>query len=132
MARKVRISITLPPDLVQDADRRAAALDRSRSWVIADALRRYLHPITRYPQDGPQGMLIREAGPTRRHGLGEHRLAQLESDLALTPEQRVREAEETARATETGEPGRSGERVLTFESYDDYLAWKRRADAGTA
>lgn len=117
---------------MQEADRRAAALDRSRSWVVAEALRRYLASITRYPKSGDTGMLFRESAPTYRRGLGEHRLAQLESDLALTPEQRVREAEETLRPTETDERGRPGERLLTFDSYEDYLDWKRRADAGTA
>jgi predicted transcriptional regulator len=132
MPTRVRISVTLPPDLVQKADRRAAALDRSRSWVVSEALRRYLTPITGYPEGGHSGMLTRESGRSPHRGLGEHRLAQLEADLALTPEQRVREAEETARATEPREPHTAGERVLTFESYEHYLDWKRRADAGTA
>src|SRR5881398_1521293 len=37
-----RISITLPRDVLVAADRRARALDRSRSWLIVEALRAYL------------------------------------------------------------------------------------------
>jgi hypothetical protein len=37
-----RIAITLPPEDLAAADRLAAALDRSRSWVIAEALRQFV------------------------------------------------------------------------------------------
>src|SRR5881397_3956852 len=37
-----RISITLPRDVLAAADRRARALDRSRSWLIVEAIRAYL------------------------------------------------------------------------------------------
>lgn len=114
-----RISITLPRDLVAAADRRAKQLQRSRSWVVAEALRRYLASpgAVREPTTPPY-----ETSP----GLGAYRLAQLEADLALTPEQRVREAERTARVGELTRGRRPGHRVLTFDRYEDYLDWKRR------
>jgi metal-responsive CopG/Arc/MetJ family transcriptional regulator len=37
----IRISATIPEALVAAADERAKRLDRSRSWVISEALRRY-------------------------------------------------------------------------------------------
>jgi len=37
-----RIAITLPPDDLAAADRLAAAHDRSRSWIVAEALRQYV------------------------------------------------------------------------------------------
>lgn len=37
--RYARIAITLPRELLVAADRRARELDRSRSWVIAEAIR---------------------------------------------------------------------------------------------
>ena len=37
-----RISITLPKDVLDAADKRARALDRSRSWVIVEAIRAYV------------------------------------------------------------------------------------------
>jgi hypothetical protein len=37
-----RISITIPRELLAEADGAARQLDRSRSWIVADAVRRYL------------------------------------------------------------------------------------------
>src|SRR5438874_4562119 len=118
--RFARISITLPRELLVAADRRARQLDRPRSGTVADALRGYVGgaparpPAVGEPTGAPYG-----AAP----GLGAYRLAQLEADLALTPEQRVRAAERTARAS----PGRArpGHRLLLFDHYEDYLEWKR-------
>ena len=36
-----RISITLPAEDLAAADRLAAQQDRSRSWIVAEAIRRY-------------------------------------------------------------------------------------------
>lgn len=58
-------------------------------------------------------------------GLGAWRLAQLERDLTLTPEARVRAAEETLRLTELVAPPGAPE-VLTFDSYDAFLDHKQR------
>ena len=90
-----RISITLPKDVLEAADKRARALDRSRSWVIVEAIRACVAGAP---------LQVREAAATSyaatSPGLGPLRLAQLESDLRLTPERRVRAAEETARLGE--------------------------------
>jgi metal-responsive CopG/Arc/MetJ family transcriptional regulator len=114
-----RISITIPEELVDAADREAASLDRSRSWVLVEALRRYL--------SRPEG-LVREGGVAYMTGLGELRAAQLEADLRLTPEERVIEAERTLHVDTvrrgSGKPQQ--DRVLTFDRYEDYLDWKRR------
>ena len=47
-----RISITLPRDVLAAADRRARALDRSRSWLIVEALRAYLATPAHSPRAG--------------------------------------------------------------------------------
>jgi predicted transcriptional regulator len=39
-SRIARISMTLPADLLRQTDQEAKRLGRSRSWVIAEALRR--------------------------------------------------------------------------------------------
>jgi predicted nucleotidyltransferase len=75
-----RIAITLPATDLAAADRLAKALDRSRSWVIAESIRRYT---------------AAEAAPPQSPGLGPYRLEQLKADLSLTPEQRVRAAQRT-------------------------------------
>lgn len=117
-----RISITLPKDVLEGADKRARALDRSRSWVIVEAIRAYLSGSpaqVRESQAFPYGV----TSP----GLGPQRLAQLEADLRLTPEERVRAAEETLRLGEAirGVP-RPSNRLISFDRYEDYVEWKRK------
>jgi hypothetical protein len=117
-----RISVTLPRDVLAAADRCARELDRSRSWVVAEALRRYL-------AGRPPGAVREPAAPPYgTPGLGSSRLAQLQADLALTPEQRVREAESTARVAELAPRAGAVNRVLSFDRYEDYLEWKRFGD----
>ncbi len=123
----VRVTCTLPADILKAADRLAKRLDRSRSWVVAEALRRY---VSQAGEPAPSARAVREvAAPpyvAPAPGLGEQRLAQLEADLRLTPEQRVREAEEIVEmAFRLHRPPRAGQ-VLAFATYEDYLAWKRR------
>lgn len=123
-----RISITLPPKLLEAADRCATEVNRSRSWVVTEALRLYVETVGG-PAAGPQGQVrdtarVRYAAP----GLGETRTAQLEADLAVTPEERVREAERTLALSELGEPAWRGDRLLMFDRFEDYLAWKRWAE----
>jgi Arc/MetJ-type ribon-helix-helix transcriptional regulator len=122
-----RISITIPRPLVAEADLLAGKLDRSRSWVVAEAVRRYLEQAA---DDGGSERSVREVTrePRYRLGPGEYRLAQLEADLGLTPEDRVREAEGTASLSEAGHREWGWQRVLVFERYEDYLAWERWAD----
>ena len=58
-------------------------------------------------------------GSGAQDDLGNSRRAQLRRDLALTAEERVREAEETQRLAE---------RVIAptgFTSFDDFLTWRR-------
>ncbi len=98
-----RIAITLPEADLAAADRLAKAQDRSRSWIIAEAVRRFAESRRQ-----PQG----------QNDLGDSRRAQLQRDLALTPEQRVREGEQTSRISEQAKATR------TF-SYDEFVAWRR-------
>jgi uncharacterized nucleotidyltransferase DUF6036/ribbon-helix-helix CopG family protein len=76
-----RIAITLPATELAAADRLAKAQDRSRSWIIAEAIRRYAASA--------------EPEPPRATGLGPYRLEQLKADFSLTPEQRVLAAQRT-------------------------------------
>jgi hypothetical protein len=122
-----RISITLPKDVLEAADRRAGALDRSRSWVIVEAIRAY---VAAPASQVRESALVPYA--VTSPGLGPLRLAQLEADLRLTPERRVRAAEETARLGERGRwrgPRRSPQRILSFDRYEDYVDWKRKEQA---
>ena len=120
-----RISITIPAALVEQADAEAKRRNRSRSWLIAEAVRRYL-------DSAPSGEAVREAAPVPyAAGLGAQRLAQLRADLRLTPEERVKEAERTLRAGPSSGRSTYGRttRLIGFERYEDYLDYKRREDA---
>ena len=99
-----RIAITLPESVLAAADELARARDRSRSWIVAEAVRQY-------------------AATAVAHGLGDSRHAQLVRDMALTPDERVRAAEETLRLTDrTHGPPR--DQILAFDRYEDFLDWK--------
>src|SRR5579872_4094137 len=107
-SRYDRVTISLPRETLREADRLAREADRPRSWVFAEAVRQYAarpHPTRPLP--------------TPADGLGDSRRAQLVADLKLTPEQRVRAAEGTARATR--EPRAGVQRVVAFDRYEDYL-----------
>src|SRR5437773_439472 len=89
-----RITITLPQDLVATADRRAKQLDRSRSWVLAVALRAWLgsesrairEPAAEYGAARDAARDVAEAG--RRHWT---------PGLARSPAGGLRRAEELGR-----------------------------------
>ena len=121
MSTLARITVTVPEDLVARADARARRTRRSRSWVFAEALGRYL--------GGESKRAVREeirAPYGVQAGLGEQRLAQLTADLKLTPEERLHEAET---ATDDALRLHRVPRVpcvLAFERYEDFLEWKRR------
>lgn len=110
-----RIAITLPAGDLAAADRLARRYDRSRSWIVAEAIRRYA------ADDAAS------AAPPSQQGLGESRRAQLIRDLALTPEARVRAAEETIGLTELRSKSRTHQ-LAAFDRYEDFLDWKRTRD----
>lgn len=115
-----RISITIPEELLAAADRRAAALDCSRSRLVCEALREHLS-TARLP-----AWTVSEPRVDYASGLSPGRLEQLEADLALTPEERVRAAEQTALVAELRGPPPQRDRVIGFDRVEDFLAWERR------
>ncbi len=101
-----RIAITLPADNLAAADRLAKQQDRSRSWIVVEAVRRYAASFE-------QGLAQENLDGSRR--------AQLRRDLTLTHERRLHAAEDTPL---------SAEQVTTpriFATFDDFVA-SRRAD----
>jgi predicted transcriptional regulator len=127
-----RIAITLPARDLAAADRLARKQDRSRSWVVAEAVRRYvaLHIEESDEAGAPSAATAAiadelRAGGARRPGLGDSRLDQLRRDMALTPEERVRAAEETALLSELRVRPRPRQ-LLQFDRFEAYLEWKRR------
>ncbi|MBI1722959.1 MAG: ribbon-helix-helix protein, CopG family [Gemmatimonadetes bacterium] len=121
-----RISITVPKGLVAAADRQARELGRSRSWVVAEALRAYLSGAAGAARAREPALVPYATLP--KPGLGEQRLGQLEADLRLSPEERVLAAEDTARAVPGARTRPRYRQVLQFDRFEDFLAWKRHAD----
>lgn len=118
MARKppfARIAITLPPETLRAADELAARHDRSRSWIVAEAIRQYAAS----QKGGPPG----DEHATR---LGRSRMEQLRRDVALSPEERVLASEDIV--TVDGAPG-APVPPRSFPSYDDFIAWRREREA---
>jgi hypothetical protein len=117
-----RIAITLPKRDLAAADRLAKALDRPRSWVVAEAIRRMATSPPPVPptSSGPPGSTTGLV----HSGLGPSRLAQLTADLTLSPEERVRAAEESLRLSELGSRPRTHS-LRMFDTYLDYLDFKR-------
>lgn len=117
-----RIAITLPEKDLVAADRLARRHDRSRSWIVAEAIRRYA--VSDEAAHGPTGTTaIAVMAHPAAQGIGDSRRAQLIGDLALTPEARVRAAEETLRMTEPRSKSRTHQ-LVAFERYEDFLDWK--------
>lgn len=122
MSTKTRISVTVPPDLVAAADRRAAELDRSRSWVVAEALHQYLARGTpqRVREPSPRYTPAPTVDASADVAAARRRL--LEANLRLSPAERLERAGDLA----TLAPARRSNRqqIIGFDSYDDFYEWK--------
>lgn len=80
---------------------------------MAEAVRQYAASVEATPQASPWVP-----------GLGASRTLQLLRDLALTPEQRVRLADDTLRST-VDNAAEVRHESRSFERYEDFLDWKR-------
>lgn len=129
--RFARIAVTLPEKDLAAAGRLALRHDRSRSWIVAEAIRRYAvadDAAYRLTEGALRATNAAAAVPLPTpQGLGDSRRAQLILDLALTPEARVRAAEETVRLTELQSKSRTHQ-LAAFDRYEDFLDWKRSRD----
>ncbi len=127
-----RISITLPKEVLEAADAMAASQSRSRSWVIAEGVRRLADSDSHrmHAPRPPRASEVREPGSWIADSrLEEQRFLQLLADLQLSAEQRVRASEEAARLDALIRPGQ-GDQSLAFTRYEDYLAWDHRSRIG--
>ncbi|HXL34835.1 MAG TPA: ribbon-helix-helix protein, CopG family [Gemmatimonadales bacterium] len=123
-----RISITLPRDVLTAADRRARALDRSRSWLIVEALRTYLATPAGSASAGVRESdtpvyAVREVADARRQHLA--------ADLKRSPAERLQRAEQLTRLARQVRPRRGRrQQVIGFASYEDFYEWKKARLAG--
>lgn len=110
-----RTSITIPADLLEAADRLAGQLDRSRSWVMGEAIRRWNAEADSGVVPAPARVPLPESS---RH-------EQLHSDMRMTLDARVQAAEEANLLDRELRPPCRGVRLTLFDRYEDYIAWKR-------
>jgi hypothetical protein len=103
-----RIAITLPQEDLAAADALAVTTDRSRSWIIAEALRQYV--------------TARAATEAVEPRLDASRREQLRRDMQLSAEERVHAAE-AALDRQTGFVHDHVRAPITFADFDAFRAW---------
>src|SRR5437660_671865 len=116
-----RITVTIPAALVRGAGARARRERRSRSWIVAEALRHYLAeaPAEASPAS-PRAPTADEFTAESRRVAASH----LTAALVLTPADRLARAEELGQLARERQGRSHREQVIAFETYDDYYRWK--------
>ena len=117
MSKLTRITITLPRDLLAAADARARRLDRSRSWVVVEALRAFVTTESAVVREPVAGYAVQEVADARRRHLA--------TDLRLSPAERLRRAEELGRLARAAQRRRPRQQIIAFDSYEDYYEWRK-------
>ncbi len=117
MSKLVRITITLPKDLLAAADARARQLDRSRSWVVAEGVRQLVSGVASVVREATVPYGAREVAEARRFHAA--------SALRLSPAERLRRAEELGRLGRAAQRRAPRQQVIGFDSYEDYYEWKK-------
>jgi predicted transcriptional regulator len=123
-----RVTITLPRPVLEAADKAAARLDRSRSWVVAEAIRRFSEGMVR-----KANLVVPEQtiSPYDEAELGAVRIRRLQADLAKTPEERLGEAHALLELSRIVRPRAPRAQIIGFETLEDFHQWKKvRAGGG--
>lgn len=123
-----RISMTIPGEVLRQADLLARRWRRSRSWVISEAIRQLA--ALQGPVSAP--MMVAEPTPPAyaTEAVAEGRTAQLRRNLELSPGERLRQAEDLmnlARAVRTRPIRRQ---IIGFDTLEDFAQWKKAHRAG--
>ena len=110
MATKTILSVSLPGEVRATLDAEARRQRRSRSFVVAEAIRAYLAQRDRDVFTAARDRTLREG-------------------LALTPAERVRLAEQLWREFARGRTP-TAPWTASFDTFDEYEAWRRRGETG--
>ena len=118
-----RISLTIPAALLRELDKRAKSHGgRARSRLVAEAIRSYLGGTTDSGTAAQQQRVAEKAWAPYQPAFAQARLDLLKANLALSPAQRLKQAENLLLLT----PRRARRhQVLGFDSYDEYYEWKK-------
>ena len=130
MARRPlqRISMTIPGDVLRHADLLARQWSRSRSWVISEAIRQ----LGAKPGASAAGHVVAEpSGPAYATlAIAEARAAQLRRNLALSPAERLRQAEALVNLARAVRRRPTRRQVIGFDSLEDFVQWNKARRAG--
>jgi predicted transcriptional regulator len=110
MATTTILSVSLPGELRATLDAEARRQRRSRSFVVAEAIREYLAQRERDAFSAARDRTLREG-------------------LALTPAGRVRLAEALWRELTRGRKP-TAPWTASFDTFEQYDAWRRRRGSG--
>lgn len=125
-----RISMTIPGDVLRQADQLARQWRRSRSWVISEAIRRLAaQPAIAMPGLSP---VAEPAAPTYDAvaAVAEGRLAQLRANLALAPAERLRRAQSLLDLGRAVHPRARRNQIIGFDTLEDFALWKKARRVG--
>lgn len=115
-----RISITLPPGDLSLADRLAGRLDRSRSWVFAEALRRW--GGSGKAPDVATATHIAE--PPDKAGRDLPMAVDPAAGLQLSPTARLQRAQDLTAEFRREHPRAERIQIVAFGSLEDFRDWK--------
>jgi hypothetical protein len=121
---------------VEAADQRAENIDRSRSWVLTEALRQYLAHSAASRSAREEATTAYAVAPDQRGGTDEPatdaaaeiqaaRVRRLRSELALPALERLRRAEELARLSAPHTESGVSLQVMGFDTYEAYYEWRK-------
>lgn len=125
----------MPEGVLAEADRLAGELDRSRSWIVAEAVRRMIDETK--TKGAKRANTVKEdlqppyGGPAEAALVADARWRHMLHDLRLTPEERLRRAEDMVdlwRDVRGDRPRRH--QIIGFDTYEDFYRWKTAASAG--
>ncbi len=119
-AKLARTSITLPQPQLAAADRIAETLDRSRSWVFAEAIRRW--------SAGRSGLAEVPPTPVAQPRRPADPALPLAMDpagaLRLSPAARLQRSQELTAEFRRAHPRAERIQVVAFGTQEDFLHWK--------
>lgn len=115
-----RTSITLPPGDLSLADRIAARLDRSRSWVFAEAIRRWggARPAAEVASPSPAPEPSVPPGPALPPAIDPA------AGLKLSPTARLERSQELTAEFRRAHPRAERIQIVAFGSLEDYRDWR--------
>jgi hypothetical protein len=117
----IRITVTVPAALVRQADKVARRDDRSRSWVVAEALRRHMAANEATP---PAADSTPRPSPAFVAAADRARADHVRAEQRLSPAERLARAEDLGALARAQQGRGSRDQVIAFDTYDDFYRWK--------